>query len=283
MANKVEIREFDFFNRYDSEHCISKVNDDIILYSIALIYSDLNYKYSFKNNTIKILPHLSSMRINFSTVFNEKYDIMIVGGDIFGSNNNGSSIIEILEDSKWMYLKNMKDNHTLCSTICINDKLFVFSGLNAKTNEMYSFTENKWSSIEEFKRNRYEIGLSYFKNYDSIILISGCEEQYSNNFCMFNMSKNKFIEYPDLFGVYLNRPIILVENNQLINVIINNNLIYCLNCNCCDDGCIRSYKNNVIQVFDLRSNKWCNKMKEYIPPMKEICPCKISYNILSCM
>ena len=91
------------------------------------------------------------------------------------------------------------------------------------------------------KNNRRSNGIKYFKIKNQIILIGGYHYENYKSFEMFDIIKNKFIQYPDTLKIHRRKPGIVIENNNLI-YIIGDNMTF------------KSW--GVIECFDIRDKKW---------------------------
>ena len=84
----------------------------------------------------------------------------------------------------------------------------------------------KWINLTNIKYKSSSIGIKYFKNKNQIILIGGYNDNEKDNtarsFSIFEMMKNKLIEYPPTLHQHSWKPAILIQNNNTIYAIGNN-------------------------------------------------------------
>ena len=69
------------------------------------------------------------------------------------------------------------------------------------------------------KNDKSSNGIKYYKIKNQIILIGGYHYENFKSFEMFDITKNKFIEYPQTLEKHSRKPGIIIENNNLIYII----------------------------------------------------------------
>ena len=185
------------------------------------------------------------------------------------------SSVEILNDQnekkEWKYLSSMNNKRDNCSLTSIANKLFAVGGReddyqylnssemcdlnddkNKNQNEVNQFisSSSKWINLTNINHKKQSIGIKYFQNKNEIILIGGFNhhnlEESARSFSMFEMMKNKFIEYSKTSQKHSWRPGIVIENNNLIYIIGNNGY----------NNNSEDYPFGVIECFDIRDKKW---------------------------
>ena len=251
MKSKYKIVKNNNIWKYNpsTSYCIHKTINDCLIYRIGGWNNKEvpNIEYSLKHDIHIELPLSQTVRYGSSTIFNTLNGLITIGG-YDSNNNNGLSTVEIMNDKKqWKYLKSMNIERTSCSSTTFENKIFVFGGYELNSNEMYSFdnntintNNNKWINLTNMKNNRFVNGIKYYQIKNQIILIGGNHDENIKSFEMFDIIKNKFIEYPCTLELHRWKPGIVIENNNLIYII--------------GDEMFNSY--GVIEYFDIRDNKW---------------------------
>ena len=127
-----------------TSYCIHKTINDCLIYRIGGRDNKVvpNIEYSLKHDNHIELPLSQTVRYNSSTIFNTLNGLITIGG--CDNNNSTLSTVEIMNDKKqWKYLKSMNIVRDDCSSTTFENKIFVFGGNDLKSNEMYSFENNK--------------------------------------------------------------------------------------------------------------------------------------------
>ena len=250
----------------DTSYCIHETNNDCLIYRVGGQdnHNIPNIEYSMINDEHNELPLTQTKRWWNSTIFNVNYGLITIGG--YNGNDGSLSSVEILNDKKeWKYLSPMNNKRRQCSSIPIENKLFVFGGwdnINLNLSEMLDLSDNnnannannknlKWMNLKNMKYAKYSIGIKYFENKKQIILIGGygnyaMNDEISRSFSMFEINKNEFIEYPNTSRQHSWKPGIVIQNNNVIYVIKNhgmkNNRV--------------EYSFGVIECYDIRDKRW---------------------------
>jgi len=173
----------------------------------------------------------------------------------------------------------MNKKHHHCSSITIENKLFVFGGCNddepfLSSNEMYDFNtinnvdknnnaitksifswlsdknDLKWKNIANMKYGKKVSGAKYFKNTNQIFLIGGVnsdktiETNISKTCSVYDITKNEFIEFPNTLEEHRWKPGIVIDDN-------NHKLIYAVG----NNGALKNSW-GIIECYDTRAKKW---------------------------
>jgi len=272
----------------DASYCIyeKQSTQDCIVYRVGgqSNKSVPNIEYSMSTDSYNVLPSTQIKRWGLSVVYNENHGLVVSGGysieqrqhlstvEIFSNKHNNT-------EKKWKYLPSMNKKHHHCSSITIENKLFVFGGYNddesfLSSNEMYDFnninnvdknnntimksifsrfTEKndlKWKNIARMKYGKKLSGVKYFKNTNQIFLIGGInsdktiDTNISKTFFVYDVSKNEFIEFPNTLEEHQWKPGIIIDNND-------HTLIYAVG----NNGTLKNSW-GIVECYDTRAKKW---------------------------
>ena len=190
-----------------------------------------------------------------SSLYSNKHGLIVIGGENKDGVLNSMEQLNMTE-KKWTYLTSMNYARFNHSSVLFdsnnNDELILTIGCGhdklSKTCEVYSFNNNKWTSIQNMSESRENSGICYWKQLNKIIVVGGWNSPTTVE--SYDLYKNKWYNLPELND----------EHTQSPHVWIQKPCIHSSNGLICVAGNIEELSNDIgcIEIFDPRDNisKW---------------------------